>query len=174
MQAMKPLYLDVIQQLNIDHTLVAYEPTLIGTPPLGIDIESSDIDIACTAENLYEFTSAVTSLYSGHAHFTSEMFQIRDKPAARCFFHFSDWDIELFCQTLPIKAQWGVRHFHVEKRLLGLSPELVTRIIQLKQSGLKTEAAFASILQLSGDPFEAVLKLEQFNDAQLLEIIARV
>jgi len=170
---MKQPYPGVIDKLDLKTVLIAYEPTLIGTPPLKIDIETSDIDIACTAENLTGFVSTVTTIYSEHTDFSTEYFQTRGESAARCNFKFGGWEIELFCQTIPIMEQWGVRHYKVEKRLLQLEPKLRNHIIQLKRSGLKTEAAFARVLGLAGDPFEAVLELENWSDADLLDLLSR-
>ncbi len=168
---MKQLYMDVLDQLNLFNTLAPYEPTVIGTPPLNIDIDTSDIDIACTAPTLPEFVSAVTVAYSDLDNFSSEYFQIRDEPAARCVFNFGGWEIELFCQTIPIEEQWGVRHFKIEKNLLQMNPKLSEQVIKLKRSGLNTEEAFASILGLAGDPFEAVLTLESLGQSELADLI---
>jgi len=38
---------------------------------------------------------------------------------------------------------------------------------------MKTEPAFAAVLGLTGEPFEAVLALEHADDKKLLELIAR-
>jgi len=171
---MKQTYIDVIAELDLKTKLSVYQPTLIGTPPLKINIDSSDIDIACTAENLTDFVSAVTNAYSHLTNFKYEYFQVRGSSAARCVFIAGGWEVELFCQTIPIEEQWGVRHFEVEKRLLQLEPELRSRVIQLKQSGLKTEAAFARVLGLVGDPFEAVLQLENLSTTELQNLISQV
>ncbi len=37
----------------------------------------------------------------------------------------------------------------------------------MKQSGLKTEAAFAQALGLSGNPYQVILELENRNDEEL-------
>jgi len=170
---MKKPYTKIIDQLNLLKLLSKYNPTPIGTPPLNIQINTSDIDIACTATNLTEFVSTVTSIYSNQSNFSSDFFQTRGKDAARCSFEFNNWEIELFCQTIPIEEQWGVRHFEVEKRLLILAPEIKCRVVQLKRNGLKTEPAFADILGLIGDPFEAVLALENVADVVLIVLLLR-
>ena len=78
-----------------------------------------------------------------------------------------DWEIEIFCQALPIHEQWGVRHFLVEKRLLEILPSLQSKVIDLKRAGQKTEPAFAAVLKLEGDPYEAMLELEKLSDEEL-------
>ncbi|GAA4445379.1 hypothetical protein GCM10023156_04920 [Novipirellula rosea] len=42
--------------------------------------------------------------------------------------------------------------------------------MELKQSGLRTEPAFAEALGLSGDPYVAILGLERSDDTELLEL----
>ena len=82
-----------------------------------------------------------------------------------------NWDIELFCQTIPTNQQWGVRHFKIEQRLLNLEPRLKKVVFHLKQNGLKTEPAFAAALGLSGDPYSVILEIEDLNDAELAQLI---
>ncbi|MGI9199459.1 MAG: DUF4269 domain-containing protein [Woeseiaceae bacterium] len=157
----------VLDQLDILRALAEFEPTVIGTPPLGIDIESSDIDIACTAKDLNRFKSDVTKRFGHESVFCTEDLQRFTDPAVRIAFWTSNWEIELFCQAIPIREQWGVRHFLIEKRLLELRPSLRDKVIDLKRSGLKTEPAFAALLKLEGDPYEAMLKLEILSDEEL-------
>ena len=157
----------VLDQLGLLQALAEFEPTVIGTPPLGIDIESSDIDIACTAKDLSRFKSDATRRFGRESAFCTEDLQCFTDPAARIGFLASDWEIELFCQAIPIREQWGVRHFLLEKRLLELRPSLRDKVIELKRSGLKTEPAFATLLKLEGDPYEAMLELEKMSDEEL-------
>jgi len=92
------------------------------------------------------------------------------KAAVRVAFVSQGWEIELFCQAIPIQEQWGVRHFLIEKRLLELLPMLKSKVIELKQSGQKTEPAFAALLQLQGDPYAAMLELEKLSDDELVSL----
>lgn len=45
----------VIQELALLTILREFDPCIIGTPPLGIEIDSSDIDVACSANDLSDF-----------------------------------------------------------------------------------------------------------------------
>ena len=47
---------------------------------------------------------------------------------------------------------------------------LKSKVIELKQSGQKTEPAFAALLQLQGDPYAAMLKLEKLSDDELVSL----
>jgi len=163
----RPSYQAVLENLGLLDELSNYRPMVIGTPPLGIDIESSDIDIACTAADLGQFKLDVENHFGNATGYRAQDLHGFSDPAVVIVFSASDWEIELFCQAIPIREQWGVRHFQVEKRLLEVHPGLRDKVIELKQAGIKTEPAFAALLKLEGDPYEAMLKLEILSDAEL-------
>ena len=161
-------YQQVLEQLAVLQALTEFEPTIIGTPPLGIDVSTSDIDIACTASDLMLFRSAAIAHYGDRTDFAVKDLRRFGAPAVGVTFNAAGWEIELFCQQLPVNEQWGVRHFNVEQRVLRLCPELREQVIELKQAGVKTEPAFAQLLGLQGDPYEAVLELENWSDEALV------
>lgn len=150
--------------------LARLKPMVIGTPPLGIDIETSDIDIACTADDLEQFKFDAIALFENEQSFEIGNIEGLPDAAVRAAFVSHDWEIELFCQALPIHEQWGVRHFLIEKRLLEILPSLKSKVIDLKRSGQKTEPAFAAILKLEGDPYVAMLELERLSDEELASL----
>lgn len=168
---MRPHFQSVLDELNLLTRLARFEPTVIGTPPLDIDIDSSDIDIACTAADLRDFESEINADFASAQDFVVEQLTKFHDPAVRAAFRYHGWEIELFCQTLPIREQHGVRHFLIEQRLLDAEPRLRAKVLQGKQAGQKTEPAFASILRLDGDPYEAMLALENFSDRELTQLI---
>ena len=151
-------------------TLARYEPMVIGTPPLGIDVSASDIDVACTADDLRQFKSDAQRCFSRQAAFMINDLDWLQAPAAKASFFVHGWEVELFCQALPIREQWGVRHFLIEQRILELAPHLRDQVIALKNFGLKTEPAFARLLALDGDPYEAMLSLENLSDEELVAL----
>ena len=160
-----------IERMRFLVNLRAYDPVVIGTPPLGIAIDSSDIDIACCADDLIEFKHVVAAQYGNCSNFQMFDTTVQAYETVIVQFRALDWDIELFCQPIPTSRQWGVRHFQIEKRLLALSPGLAQLILALKQAGMKTEPAFAQLLGLSGDPYSALLELEQNSDDELLLLL---
>ena len=151
--------------------LAPYTPTLIGTPPLGIDVEGSDIDIACSA-TLDEFAGYLRTEFSSEAQFGLRRLTSREQQAVCADWYLDGWRIEVFAQACPLAEQWGVRHFVVERRLLDLRPTLKPLVVVRKQQGLNTEAAFADVLGLEGDPFVAVAALERLDDESLEKLIA--
>ncbi len=170
----RPAYAAVLAQLDLLKRLRRFHPRIIGTPPLDIDLPNSDIDIACSAAELKVFLDFARREFSQQDAFTARQLEVRGKPSVVVNFTAQSWEIELFCQTLPVEQQWGVRHFDVEQRLLALLPDLRPAVVTHKQNGLKTEPAFAAALQLDGDPYEAVLQLEKLSDAQLTALGRRV
>lgn len=165
---MRQTYRQALESLELLSRLIQFDPVVIGTPPLGIDTESSDIDVACSAKDLGIFQNYCETEFSQYANFSSKTFELQGHPSTVVGFLTLDWEFEIFCQPIPTREQWGVRHFFIEQRLLNLIPGLRLRVRQLKEGGLKTEPAFATALGLSGDPYEAVLAIENLTDKELL------
>ena len=168
---MKPSYLDVVARLDLLRVLAEFDPIVIGTPPLGIATKSSDIDIACSAPDSDKFAHVAHRAFGERQAFSIKTPAHLPDPAIIASFVAMGWEIEIFCQKIATENQWGVRHFHIEKRLLALRSGLIERIVDLKQGGMKTEPAFASVLGLTGDPYEALLELEDLSDAQLEDLL---
>ncbi len=168
---MKPHYADVIERLDILTQLAEFRPVVIGTPPLGIATDESDIDIACTSQDFDRFFAVVGRAYDRMEAFSVCKVDHLFAPAAVASFKAMGWEIELFCQKVATEHQWGVRHFRVEARLLALEARLQDAVLRLKRDGMKTEPAFAKLLSLPGDPYVALLELDCMSDACLQEII---
>jgi hypothetical protein len=162
---MKRSYTAILAELGLLERLAAFHPRVIGTPPLGIDTTDSDIDVACDAADLDDFGTKCTMQFGQFDHFEILRRSIRSIETVLCRFRYEGWPIELFCQQVEIEKQYGVRHFHLEQRLLQLlGSGFRERILALRRAGTKTEAAFAQVLGLTGDPCEDLLELEQYPD----------
>ncbi|SDE63500.1 DUF4269 domain-containing protein [Rhodospira trueperi] len=168
---MKPCYKDVIETLGLLRHLATFNPIVIGTPPLGIATESSDIDIVCSTPDLARFNDVAVRAFGHRDSFSLRAAEHLHDPAVIASFSAMGWEIELFCQRRATEDQWGVRHFRIEDRLLTLGPHLREQVVRLKRDGVKTEAAFARVLALPGDPYEALLALEDLADDELRTMI---
>lgn len=141
--------------------LKRYDPILVGTIPINIDIENSDLDIICCFADKREFQKSITDNFSNERSFT-----IREQPNLETFaivanFILDGFEIEIFGQTIPTKQQFAYRHLIVEHNLLNKYGEIFRQqIIELKRQGHKTEPAFAIALDLTGDPYMELLKFE--------------
>lgn len=164
-------YTLVLEELDLLQRLDAYEPVVIGTPPLGIDVAGSDIDVACYATDLTVFAVALAREFGAMAGYLLYQRPFRTGPAMICRFTHSAWSVEIFGQSVPVADQHGVRHFHIERRLLDLlGPEFRAEITALKAGGMATEPAFAQLLGLRGDPYQALLMLEDRADDDVRQL----
>jgi hypothetical protein len=154
--------------LGIFASLQTYTPVLIGTIPLDIDTDTSDLDIACHAPDLDRFAGQVATLYGNHPYFRLRRKEVRGLESVVASFEFEGFAIELFAQSQPVEQQYGYRHMLVEARLLAIGGEAARRAIrELKQNGVKTEPAFAHFFELNGDPYEMLWDLSWLPEETL-------
>jgi len=152
--------------------LAAYDPTLVGTFPLGLAIETSDIDIACCAPEPATFERVLRAALASIPTARFERVPADPEALVASFTH-DDTSFEIFAQPTPVHAQAGFRHMIVEGRLLAIGgAALRERILAAKRAGTKTEPAFAHVLGLRGDPYAALLALEVASDAELRRLVS--
>ncbi|MGB3585904.1 MAG: DUF4269 domain-containing protein [Tunicatimonas sp.] len=162
-----------LHSLDLFNYLSEYYPLLTGTVPLRIDIDSSDLDICCEVHTPKLFVDQVTKEYGDLPSFQVLRMLSHNLLAILIRFRYQSWPIELFGQPLPATKQHAYRHMIVEHRILQLaSVAFREQIKELKQQGIKTEPAFAQLLNLQGDPYQAVLNLENYSDDQLWQLLS--
>ncbi|MCC8034929.1 MAG: DUF4269 domain-containing protein [Rikenellaceae bacterium] len=145
----------VLRASRIMEILAPFSPVVVGTIPIGIDIPGSDIDIICRAGGFDSLEKLLREQYSRCTGFLCR----KSGEAFICNLIFDGMTIEVFAQDIPVSEQNGYRHMVTEHALIGLYGEKFrVEIIKLKRSGLNTEPAFAKILGLPGDPYQAVLQ----------------
>lgn len=160
---------ELLNRIHIFNIIEKYNPILVGTIPIGIDIDSSDLDIICEVYNLEEFEILMKDKFSNFNEFkinkvNNEILTVN--------FLVDDFEIEVYAQNIKSTEQNGYRHMIIENRILSLGEDLVRRkIIELKKSGLKTEPAFAKLLKLQGNPYDELLKLEKLNDMEIRSLL---
>ncbi|MCK9448133.1 MAG: DUF4269 domain-containing protein [Bacteroidales bacterium] len=138
-----------------------FDPILAGTIPLHIDIENSDLDIICCFQDKQEFQKTITNNFSEEKSFTIKEKTTSGLEAIIATFVVDDFKIEIFGQNIPTKQQLAYRHLVIEHRLLNKHGDTFRQqIIELKRQGYKTEPAFAIALNLTGDPYTELLKLD--------------
>lgn len=149
---------DVLIRFAIFDLLISFSPILVGTIPINIAIENSDLDIACYWTDKNDFIKTVTSHFSQHSNFTISEVIINQNDTVIANFFIDGFEIEIFGQNIPVKEQMGYRHMLIEEKILNDNDEnFRKKIIRLKQNGMKTEPAFAYLLKLEGDPYLALL-----------------
>ncbi|WP_231427851.1 DUF4269 domain-containing protein [Pedobacter sp. Leaf250] len=152
------------QVLN-DHAILEklnhYTPILVGTIPINVDIESSDLDIICYVKDKEEFVNTL------QIHFQNEKGFIITKNSVfnsiKANFFIDNFEIEIFGQNILTQEQNAYRHMLIEHKLLLENGEKFRlKVIELKKQGFKTEPAFAKLLGLEGDAYEQLLKLDAY------------
>ena len=152
---------EVLNENLILQKLWDFTPVLVGTIPINIAIDSSDLDIACYWKDKNHFIEIVKKNFSEENHFQIYEKEISGKEAIVANFFTDDFEIEIFGQNIPIQEQFGFRHMIIEAEILEEKGEdFRQKIIELKKSGIKTEPAFAQLLNLKGDPYEALLNFK--------------
>jgi len=148
--------------LLLFENLRAFNPLLAGTIPLGIDLPDSDLDIICHCSNHKEFIKTVEAFYLEEDNFSIRKMWWNDLESTVITFQSGDFEIELFGQDCPTEKQHAFRHMLIEHDIIqSKNGTFKDEIVQLKRQGVKTEPAFAKLLGLEGDPYEALLKLEK-------------
>ena len=146
---------------DIMSALRVFEPLLVGTIPIGVDIESSDIDIICCFSNKMQFSDTLYQLFGDKAGFQLSEHHGQDTSAIVASFRIGSFQIEVFGQNVPTRQQLAYKHMLIEHRLLQQKGESFRQsIIELKRKGFKTEPAFALLLGLQGDPYTGLLIFE--------------
>ncbi|WP_353626542.1 DUF4269 domain-containing protein [Bacillus sp. JCM 19041] len=149
---------NLLANLGIFMDLSPYKPILCGTIPLDISTASSDLDIIMDVRNFNQFKQTVDNLYSHFPHYHFQLKTVRGTLTAKANFFVQDKEIELFGQPHPVETQFAYLHMCIEYEILKQRPVLKEKVIQYKESGMKTEPAFASLLGLKGDPYEALIQ----------------
>jgi len=166
----------VLQALQIPATLRDFDPVLTGTIPLAIDTADSDLDVICEVAPGAQprFRHVLREHYGHWPTFRLVGAAIGGHDSVVCEFRYDGRVVEIFGQNLPTARQNAFRHLVVEHALLGAGGEAWRRAVQaLKRAGWKTEPAFATLLQLPGDPYEALLALEARSPAELAALLAQ-
>lgn len=160
---------------SIMDLLSEYNPVLVGTIPIDIDIESSDLDIICEVYDFDKFKQLLDTSFRHKNDYTCSIRIVDDITRITAKFICDGWLVEVFGQSIPVLKQNGYRHMLIESKILGiLGLEARKRIVEYKKQGLKTEPAFAKLLKLGGNPYQAMLELEELDQEDLTNFLEEV
>lgn len=156
----------ILEETNILNILANYAPIVVGTIPITIDIEGSDIDIACCAANLYELRDLVRLNFSTYNSFVDRLEEVYVAS-----FEYGELPIEIYAESKPTIEQNGYRHMIIEDRIIKLAGDNFRQeIVTLKYLGYKTEPAFGELLNLN-NPYLDLLEFEALTDEELQLLI---
>lgn len=157
-----------IERLHILEILQDFDPILVGTIPLAIDIAGSDLDIVCQVDHFERFSQLLFSNFG-----TCKDYRQQKKSGPKGLilvsnFQFMGFEFEIYASSEPVESLNGYRHMIIEDRILKLLGDTFRReVIARKEKGLKTEPAFASLLKLDGDPYKSLLSLEHLSNQEI-------
>ena len=95
---------EVLNENLILQKLSDFTPVLVGTIPINIAIDSSDLDIACYWKDKNHFIEMVKKNFSEENHFQIYEKEISGKEAVVANFFINDFEIEIFGQNIPFKS----------------------------------------------------------------------
>lgn len=151
----------VLQKNKTLLKLKKFTPILVGTIPINIDIQDSDLDIICYFSSQQEFEDIIKKNFKHEKGFEINTIDVIDGEAVVANFTVENFQIEIFGQNIPTKQQIAYRHMIIEYDLLNKYGEnFRQQIIQLKRKGYKTEPAFCKALGIEGNPYLELLKCE--------------
>ncbi|WP_265129914.1 DUF4269 domain-containing protein [Chryseobacterium oranimense] len=153
---------EVLTKYKVFEKLKPYSPVLAGTIPIGIDIESSDLDIICEVDLSFEedFLNYIMSsrLIPADAEVKVENVTIDGEKSIVINFMLEEFPIEIFGQNKTVLTQNAYQHMMAEYRILKEKGEdFKYKIIELKKQGIKTEPAFGLLMDLK-NPYKDLLK----------------
>lgn len=153
-----------IANADILNRLKAFHPQVVSTIFVSLDTADSDIDIVCSYKAQTAFIRTFADAYGDF-----ECYSLRaNLDYALGQFYYDQFLIEVYASTTPVRLQPAFRHYQMMKRLVDIGGDsFINSVRQLKQRGLKTEPAICQVLDISGDPYAAVLELERWSDDKL-------
>ncbi|MGD1842692.1 MAG: DUF4269 domain-containing protein [Thermonemataceae bacterium] len=149
-----------LKALKINEVLQAYHPIVVGTFPIDLAVEGSDIDVICCCKHINTFEAIVRTTFAHLSHFQQYQIVIQKLRTSISQFEHQGFTYEIFAQNKPTKAQEAYRHMVIEAQILASKGEKFKRkVLKLKEKGYKTEPTFAKLLGLKGNPYEALLQV---------------
>ncbi len=90
----------VLKEIDIFNVLRKFNPILVGTIPINIDIENSDLDIVCEVYDFKEFQKIVEDRYSMFSKFHISNNSTDNETILTINFYVNDIEIEIYAQSL--------------------------------------------------------------------------
>ncbi len=142
--------------------LKKFSPLVAGTFPLGLNNENSDLDILIKLEDKKILIELAKKNWADLLDFKITESIVDQLETVIIQFKIDSISFEIFAQAEEPVRQNAYIHFLIEERLLKeLGQDFYNLVMRLRKQGIKTELAFAQVLNLSGDPYEALSELQK-------------
>lgn len=157
----------LLTDLNIFEIFSDFDPALVSTVCVNLHTEESDLDIICQLSDEAYFKSIVKHHFADQPEF--RLWKRSGEAFITCF-DTGLFPIEIYGSPRPVEQQYGWRHLSMMHRVLCIEPDMQGPVRELKRNGLSTEEAFARLLNLEGNPYEAFLSLEERSDSEIQQM----
>lgn len=158
----------VLEKLNLLEKYHSFDPLIAGTLPLALATENSDLDILLNTQDLEGLSLKLENDFSAYDSFNIILNMVNDLPSLICSFTYDHLKIELFAQARASVEQVAYQHFLIEEKLLKYgASDLRSRVLELKNGGMKTELAFAQALGIEGDSYQILLEWQRKSIGEL-------
>lgn len=167
-----PYVFSALKSSRILNYLKPFSPLIAGTLPLNLSVVESDVDIIISGDDLQIMKSQLINKFECYPDFICDEKLVHGERTILASFTFQEIKFEIFGQQTFSLKQKGYLHFLVEERLIKIGGEpFLNKINEARSLGLRTEPAFAKVLQLSGDPYEELLSLNKKSNQELKTLI---
>lgn len=155
----------ILTKTNIMPILKKFDPVLVGTIPIEINIETSDLDIICEVYNFKEFIKTIKDNFSDYDRFEVK----KHKKYVTANFFVDNFEIEIYGESLAVENQNAYKHMCIEYRILKLmeSTSFKNEIIEMKECGLKTEPAFCKLLGIDKNCYKKLIEMNHRTDLEI-------
>ncbi|NII82739.1 MULTISPECIES: DUF4269 domain-containing protein [unclassified Pedobacter] len=139
--------------------LRAYDPIVVGSIPLGLDLPDSDVDIICSYADKLKFQNYLKAVFGEKVGFVTSQSAIYANETITANFREDNFEFEIFGQQIPTRDQMGYKHLLIEDHLLMTHGQTFkNQICELKEDGYRTEEAFCKLLGINGNPYIALIE----------------
>ena len=159
----KLLY-EEITKLRLIESFSIFNPIIVGTIPIEIDIPSSDVDI------IIDLSKGDILIYFKEfaKNFRNFILEIKiNKISENSFiaqFQTENFKFEIFGEFKETSKQFGFVHMVIENEILNLlGQDFKNSIKKLKYKGFKTELAFCVLLNINEDPYGFLYNLKNLK-----------
>ena len=161
-----------IIDLGVIDALRPFDPALVSTVCVDLDVPGSDLDVICELHDAEALAATIRTHFADRPHFSLR--RTTDPARLVAAFETTTFPVEIYAEPCPVDQQSAYRHLTAMARLLNRRPKTLRHHVRrLKRAGWKTEPAFAHCLGLDGDPYAAMLALEAADDATLDALLCR-
>lgn len=138
--------------------LYPFQPIVVGSLPIGVDIPGSALKISCSCQNRSKLKQVLAAEFSQYTDFL--LSEKSDKIKAS--YYIDGLKVEVLGHSLPTHQQLAYRLLLIENYLLRTYGEpLQEQVIAFKLQGMSTETAFARAMGLLGNSHLALLCFEE-------------